>query len=217
MYFHVTHRPVSLAPISVEFYIHPGMSRNQIIHTQLSHRPSNSGNAKGHPTFTPGHPTFILGAPHLHPGGTPPQPPASAFQARCSRVRRIGPCLTPTHRVQRTPPWVHLLIPAVSTPAPPVQPPRLHQGAQPQPAGIVCFGITGVSFTSLRGASSLNPRPVLSLPQPLTRQPSSRLPACPTLACPCTCGSPLPPGSGHILPAGRSAIAHPVPLAGIPA
>ena len=33
---------------------------------------------RGTPPSPLGHPTFILGAPHLHPWGTPPQPPASA-------------------------------------------------------------------------------------------------------------------------------------------
>ena len=84
------------------------MSRNQIVRTQLSHRPSDSVNAKGHPTFTPGaphlhpwgtpplpwgtppsslgHPTFIPGPPHLHPWGIPPQAPVSASTRGPSRT-----------------------------------------------------------------------------------------------------------------------------------
>ncbi|XP_055280388.1 uncharacterized protein LOC129555254 [Moschus berezovskii] len=62
---------------------------------------------------------------------------------------------------------------------------------------------------SLGDPSSLNPRPALSLPQPLARQPSSHLPACLTPGCPRTRCFLLPPGSGHILPVGRSAIASP--------
>ena len=106
------------------------MSRNQIVRTQLSHRPSDSVNAKGHPTFTPGAPHLYPGAPHLHPWATPPSslghptfiPGASHLRLRClhppvvqavrSRVRRISPCLAPTHPVQRMPPWAHLLIPS---------------------------------------------------------------------------------------------------------
>ena len=48
---------------------------------------------RGTPPLPRGHPTFILGAPHLHPWGTPPQPPASAstcgpsqmFQSQANR------------------------------------------------------------------------------------------------------------------------------------
>lgn len=115
MLFHVTHRPASPAPISVEFHIHPGMSRNQIVRTQLSHRPSNSGNAKGHPTFTLGHPTFTPGAPHLHPLGTPPQAPVSPSTCGPSRMfqsQANRPLPRPHAPGPADEPWAHLLIPS---------------------------------------------------------------------------------------------------------
>ena len=161
--------------------------------------------------------TFIPGAPHLYPGAPHIYPP----QALVSASTR-GPSRTFQSQVNQPLPGPHAHGPADATVGASLDSLLSPLTWSSQELGHSLQALSASESqacppASLRDPSSLNPRPALSLPQPLARQPNSHLPACLTLGCPCARCCLLPPGSGHILPVGRSAIALPVPLTCIPA
>lgn len=165
----------------------------------------------GHPTFIPGAPPSSTGAPHLHPRAPTPQALVSLHprmvQAGCSESGG-GPCLAPTHPVQDA--TIGASLDSLC----------LHSPGLARSSGTACRHCLLQNHRHVlqppSGILLPNPRPALSLPQPLARQPSSPSPCLPDPRLPCARCCLLPPGSGHVL-SRQVSIALPVPLTCIPA